>query len=127
MSGLITIPPPIQIRQELGSRYRLDPNEMNVIGPFGEIDTLHSLDAGNVGSLTCVAPSRARGLKRSLVGTQDRLNGVAPSRARGLKLFVPSRAIWIFVVAPSRARGLKPANSDVWRFSRKSRPHGRVD
>ena len=51
MSGLITIPPPIQIRQELGGRYRLDPNEMNVIGPFGEIDTLHSLDAGNVGSL----------------------------------------------------------------------------
>ena len=37
MSGLITIPPPIQIRQELGSRYLFDPNEMNVMGPFGEI------------------------------------------------------------------------------------------
>ena len=55
MSGGILVPPvppPIEIRQELGSRYLLDPNEINVMGPFGEIDTAHTLDAGNVGSLS---------------------------------------------------------------------------
>ena len=54
MSGGILVPPvppPIEIRQELGSRYLLDPNEINVMGPFGEIDTAHTLDGGNVGTL----------------------------------------------------------------------------
>ena len=51
MSGGILVPPPIEIRQELGSRYLLDPNEMNVMGPLGEIDTNHTLDGGNVGAL----------------------------------------------------------------------------
>ena len=52
MSGLLLVPPPIEIRQELGSRYLLDPNEINIMGQFGEIDTAHTLDGGNIGSLT---------------------------------------------------------------------------
>lgn len=51
MSGLISVPPPIEIRQELGARYLLDPNEINIMGNFGEIDPTHGLDGGNVGAL----------------------------------------------------------------------------